>query len=75
MLWLVVTVVALLLAAGRGEAGPPTETLRAIYAEANAIITAPPVDQPPLDRLAAIRTLFSRAFDFRDAAQRALGGQ
>ena len=25
--------------------------------------------------LAAIRTLFSRAFDFRDAAQRALGGQ
>ena len=75
MLWLVVTLIALLLAGGRAEAGPPTETLRAIYAEANAIITAPPADQPPLDRLAAIRTLFSRAFDFRDAAQRALGGQ
>ena len=74
-LWLVVALIALLLAGGRAEAGPPTETLRAIYAEANAIITAPPVDQPPLDRLAAIRTLFSRAFDFRDAAQRALGGQ
>lgn len=70
-----VTLVVLLLAGGRAEAGAPTETLRAIYAEANAIITAPPTDQPPLDRLAAIRTLFSRAFDFRDAAQRSLGGQ
>jgi ABC-type transporter MlaC component len=70
-----ITLVALLLAGGRAEAGAPTETLRAIYTEANAIITAPPTDQPPLDRLAAIRTLFSRAFDFRDAAQRALGGQ
>lgn len=70
-----ITLVALLLAGDRAEAGAPTETLRAIYTEANAIITAPPTDQPPLDRLAAIRTLFSRAFDFRDAAQRALGGQ
>src|SRR6202022_3120401 len=70
-----ITLVALLLAGGRAEAGAPTETLRAIYTKANAIITAPPTDQPPLDRLAAIRTLFSRAFDFRDAAQRALGGQ
>lgn len=72
---LLCSLVALLLASGQTEAGPPTETLRAIYAEANAIITAPPADQPPLDRLAAIRTLFSRAFDFRDAAQRALGGE
>jgi len=70
-----VTLVALLLAGGRAEAGPPTETLRAIYAEANAIITAPPRDEPPLDRLAAIRALFSKAFDFRGAAERALGRQ
>jgi phospholipid transport system substrate-binding protein len=70
-----VTLVALLLAGGRAEAGPPTETLRAIYAEANAIITAPPRDEPPLERLAAIRALFSKAFDFRGAAERALGGQ
>jgi len=75
LLFSTITLVALLLAGGRAEAGAPTETLRAIYTEANAIITAPPTDQPPLDRLAAIRTLFSRAFDFRDAAQRALGGQ
>ena len=75
LLYSVITLLTLLLAVGRAEAGPPTETLRAIYTEANAIITAPPTDQPPLDRLAAIRTLFSRAFDFRDAAQRALGGQ
>jgi phospholipid transport system substrate-binding protein len=70
-----VTLVALLLAGGRAEAGPPTETLRAIYAEANAIITAPPRDEPPLERLAAIRALFSKAFDFRGAAERALGRQ
>jgi phospholipid transport system substrate-binding protein len=70
-----VTLVALLLAGGRAEAGPPTETLRAIYAEANAIITAPSTDGPPLERLAAIRALFSKAFDFRGAAERALGRQ
>ena len=70
-----VTLVALLLAGGRAEAGPPTDTLRAIYAEANAIITAPPTDEPPLERLAAIRALFSKAFDFRGAAERALGRQ
>lgn len=70
-----VTLVALLLAGGRAEAGPPTETLRAIYAEANAIITAPPRDEPPLERLEAIRALFSKAFDFRGAAERALGRQ
>lgn len=70
-----VTLVALLLAGGRAEAGPPTETLRAIYAEANAIITAPPTDEPPLERLDAIRALFSKAFDFRGAAERALDRQ
>lgn len=55
------------------EAASPTETLRDTYAEANAIITAPVTDQPTTDRLTAIRTLFSRAFDFRGAAERALG--
>lgn len=70
-----VTLAALLLASGRAEAGPPTETLRAIYAEANAIITAPPADAPPLERLDAIRALFSKAFDFRGAAERSLGRQ
>ena len=70
-----VTLAALLLAGGRAEAGPPTETLRAIYAEANAIITAPPADAPPLERLDSIRALFSKAFDFRGAAERALGRQ
>jgi len=70
-----VALLALFLGGGRAEAGPPTETLRAIYAQANAIITAPATDQPPLERLAAIRALFSRAFDFRGAAERALGRQ
>lgn len=70
--------------AGAAESASPTETLRATYAEANAIITALMTGQPPIDsfdalfignRLTAIGTLFSKAFDFRAAAERTLGAQ
>ena len=57
------------------EAGPPTETLRAVFGEANKILTDPATEQHPLEGLAAIRALFSRVFDFRGAAERALGAQ
>jgi phospholipid transport system substrate-binding protein len=69
---------------GSAEAASPTETLRATYAEANAIITALMTGESPIDsfdalfignRLTAIATLFSKAFDFRGAAERALGAQ
>jgi hypothetical protein len=65
--------------AGAAESASPTETRRATYAEANAIITALMTGQPPIDsfdalfignRLTAIGTLFSKAFDFRAAAER-----
>jgi phospholipid transport system substrate-binding protein len=71
----IVTAAALLLICSRAEAGPPTDTLQAIYTEANRIITRPQTQTGdlPLARLGAIRALFSRAFDFRGAADRALG--
>jgi phospholipid transport system substrate-binding protein len=69
------TLAALLVASVGAEAGPPTDTLRAIYTEANRIIGQPAPEDRPLERVTAIRTLFSRAFDFRGAAERALGPQ
>lgn len=57
------------------EAGPPTEALRATFAEANRIITDPATATRPLDRLGAVRVLFSRSFDFSGAAEDALGSQ
>ena len=57
------------------EAGAPTETLRGVFADANRVLTDPATEQRPLERLVAIRGLFSRVFDFRDAAERSLGRQ
>ncbi len=64
-----------LVPASRAEAGAPTEMLRGVFAEANRVLTDPATEQRPLDRLRAIRSLFSRVFDFRDAAERSLGRQ
>ena len=58
-----------------GEAGPPSDTLRAVFGDANKILTDPATKQHPLERLATIQTLIGRVFDFRDAAERSLGGQ
>ena len=49
--------------------------LRSVFTEANRVLTDPATEQRPLERLVAIRALFSRVFDFRDAAERALGRQ
>lgn len=57
------------------EAGPPTESLRATFTEANRIISDPATAARPLDRLHAVRALFSKAFDFSGAAEDALGSQ
>ena len=68
---------ACLLAVGARvvEAGPPTESLRATFTEANRIITDPATAARPHDRLQAVRALFSRAFDSSGAAEEALGSQ
>ena len=55
------------------EAASPSDTLRATFAQANRIITDPATEDRPLERLVAIRALFSKVFDFRGAAERVLG--
>jgi phospholipid transport system substrate-binding protein len=55
------------------EAGPPSDTLRAVFGDANKILTDPAMRQRPLERLVTIQALIGRVFDFRDAAQRSLG--
>lgn len=57
------------------EAGPPSDTLRAVFGDANKILTDPATRQRPLERLVTIQALVGRVFDFRDAAERSLGGQ
>ncbi|MEX2224290.1 MAG: ABC transporter substrate-binding protein [Candidatus Rokuibacteriota bacterium] len=65
----------LVAGSGRVEAGPATDSLRATFTEANQIITDPATAARPLERLRAVRELFSKAFDFRSAAEHALGAQ
>jgi phospholipid transport system substrate-binding protein len=55
------------------EAGPPTSTLQATFAQANHIIADPAMEDRPLDRIIAIRALFGKVFDFRGAAEQVLG--
>jgi phospholipid transport system substrate-binding protein len=57
------------------EAGPPSDTLRAVFGDANKILTDAATRQRPLERLVTIQALVGRVFDFRDAAERSLGGQ
>jgi phospholipid transport system substrate-binding protein len=57
------------------EAGTPSDTLRAVFGDANKILTDPATRQRPLERLVTIQALVGRVFDFRDAAERSLGGQ
>src|SRR4029077_200238 len=69
------TLAACLASANPAQAGPPTEMLRGVFNDANRVLTDPNTEQRPLERLIAIRALFSRVFDFRDAAERSLGRQ
>jgi phospholipid transport system substrate-binding protein len=55
------------------EAASPTDTLRVTFAQANQIISDPATEDRPLDRLVAVRALFSKVFDFHGASERALG--
>ena len=55
------------------EAGAPTSTLQATFAQANKIIADPTLEEHPLERIVAIRALFSKVFDFRGASEDVLG--
>jgi phospholipid transport system substrate-binding protein len=74
VLWVVVTT-GLLTPGSVAQAATPTETVQQLYADANRVLGRPTTESQAQERLPAIRQLFARAFDFRGAAQRALGGQ
>lgn len=73
---LIVPAVALalvLLAGPWAWAGPPSETLRGLFAAANRVVLDAKIADHPTERVQAIRKLVNDAFDFRGAAERALG--
>ncbi len=53
----------------------PTDELRLAFAEVNRILVDPELEGPLEERLAAIRQIVRRLFDFSEAAQLALGEQ
>ncbi len=63
----------LVTGAAAAGAGAPTTTLQATFAQANKIIADPTLEDRPLERLVAIRALFSKVFDFRGASEDVLG--
>lgn len=63
----------LLVTGVEAEGGAPTTTLQATFAQANRIIADPTLDDRPLERIVAIRALFSKVFDFRGASEDVLG--
>jgi len=65
---------ALALLGGREVwAESPSDTLRNFFAEVNKILAQPMTESQPTERLSAVRTLVNGLFDFRDAAEVALG--
>jgi phospholipid transport system substrate-binding protein len=75
LLTLWATVLLCLVPAHSSEAGSPSDTLRTVFGDANKILTDPATKQDPLERLVTIQALMGRVFDFRDAAERSLGGR
>ncbi len=63
----------MLLGCPEGWAESPTGTLRDFFAEVNKILAEPEMEGQPTERLIAVRKLVNDVFDFRDAAELALG--
>ncbi|MBI4589797.1 MAG: ABC transporter substrate-binding protein [Candidatus Rokubacteria bacterium] len=55
------------------RAESPTETLRDFFAEVNQILAEPEIKGQPTERLIAFRKRVNHAFDYREAAELALG--
>src|SRR5437867_3684910 len=68
----VAALAALLFACPTVEAGPPTETLRVVLAQANAVLVAPLTKDRPAQRFTEVQRLFNGVFEFRGAAAVAL---
>lgn len=69
----VVALSVVLVAAPRTEAGPPTERLRAFFADVNRVIADALAADDPAAHVATIYGLVGDLVDFRDAAQLVLG--
>ena len=54
-------------------AGPPTDRLREFFADVNAVLADPTMEDRPLERVAQIRRLVSEVADMESAAATALG--
>jgi len=73
--WPILAVLVSLLFCSSASAGPPTERLEGLFAEAGRILADPATADRPIDRLRAILTLVDDAFDWSGAAERALGSE
>jgi phospholipid transport system substrate-binding protein len=62
-----------LVTSGRADAGPPTEALRAVFTDVNAVLASPIGREEQAEQLLKIRAVLSPVFDFRTAAILALG--
>lgn len=60
-------------AASSAWAGPATEQLRGFFTQASQVLEDPATERKLAERLTAIRRLVHQAFDFRRAAELALG--
>jgi len=68
-----VALALVLLAGSWAWAGPPSEMLRDLFAAASRGVLDPETADQPMERLRAVRKLVNDAFDFRGAAELALG--
>jgi phospholipid transport system substrate-binding protein len=73
VLLVAVLAAALLVASVDAGAGPPSEAVRESLTAVNRLLDDPELRERPTELLAAIRTVVDGSFDFREAAQRALG--
>jgi phospholipid transport system substrate-binding protein len=71
----VIALALVLLACPPLEAGPPTDTLRDVFGQADQILATHGRETEPTETLAAMRVLLSGLFEFRDAAALTLGRQ
>jgi len=68
-----VAALLVLVSSASAWAGAPTERLRTFFDEANRVLTAPETHADPLEALARVKRLVNDIFDFRGAAEQALG--
>ncbi len=68
-----VAALLVLVSSASAWAGAPTERLRTFFDEANRVLTAPETHANPLEALARVKRLVNDVFDFRGAAEQALG--